>query len=181
MIRLPVAGKLPSFPWAIFIYFAEEPLVYVDILICRSGTVSCISNTHIIFSKTFCAPFPAPQPTALCAPSPFGSLFPAGISPCRAARAAISLHGKRTAGIVSIPAFQYGPRWETRTPGILGCAAGLRCPKKPSRFRFCSVFSTAAPKPPRFICRRQRGAVLPKAGTLLCSQDAETSSSRSNK
>ena len=56
--------------------------------------------------------------------------------------------------------------------GILGFAAGLRCPISSLPTERLRQLSTAAPKCLSFICHRQRTSILPKASALLCSQDA---------
>ena len=85
---------------------------------------------------------------------------------------------ERNASIVSILAFQYGPDDRIRTCGILGYAAGLRCPISSLPTERLRQLSTAAHKPLCCICHRQRRVVWPKAGTLLCSQDATYASAQ---
>ena len=75
----------------------------------------------------------------------------------------------------------FGPSGETRTRGILGCAAGLRCPIKSSGLRFPLILSTAAHKTPCCICHWQRRAFWPKASTLLARRMPSINPGRTNK
>ena len=59
------------------------------------------------------------------------------------------------------------------TPDLLW-SPGLRCPKKSSGLRGSLIFSTAAPKLPRWICHWQRVAILPKAGVLWAALHPDT-------